>query len=46
MESNLNVLIKVFDDGQDVDIVLRPEDLDIVEVGKGKNRRVCNFNCF
>ena len=27
---------KGFDDGQDVDIVLRPEDLDIVEVGKGK----------
>ena len=25
-----------FDDGQDVDIVLRPEDLDIVEVGKGR----------
>ncbi|WP_294578752.1 spermidine/putrescine ABC transporter ATP-binding protein [uncultured Thomasclavelia sp.] len=27
---------KGFDEGQDVDIVLRPEDLDIVEVGKGK----------
>lgn len=27
---------KGFDEGQEVDIVLRPEDLDIVEVGKGK----------
>lgn len=27
---------KGFDEGQKVDIVLRPEDLDIVEVGKGK----------
>ena len=27
---------KGFDDGQEVDIVLRPEDLDIVEVDKGK----------
>lgn len=27
---------KGFDEGQDVDIVLRPEDLDIVEYGKGK----------
>lgn len=27
---------KGFDEGQDVDIVLRPEDIDIVEVGKGK----------
>lgn len=27
---------KGFDEGQDVDIVLRPEDLDIVEVGQGK----------
>ena len=25
-----------FDEGQEVDIVLRPEDLDIVEVGQGK----------
>ena len=28
---------KGFDEGQDVDIVLRPEDLDIVEVGTRKN---------
>ena len=27
---------KGFDEGQEVDIVLRPEDLDIVDVGKGK----------
>ncbi len=27
---------KGFDEGQEVDIVLRPEDLDIVEVGQGK----------
>ncbi|MCD8029029.1 MAG: ABC transporter ATP-binding protein [Erysipelotrichaceae bacterium] len=27
---------KGFDEGQDVDIVIRPEDLDIVEVGQGK----------
>ena len=27
---------KGFDEGQDVDIVLRPEDLDIVEEGQGK----------
>ena len=27
---------KGFDEGQDIDVVLRPEDLDIVEVGKGK----------
>lgn len=27
---------KGFDEAQEVDIVLRPEDLDIVEVGKGK----------
>lgn len=27
---------KGFDEGQEIDIVLRPEDLDIVEVDKGK----------
>lgn len=27
---------KGFDEGQDIDIVIRPEDLDIVEVGQGK----------
>ncbi len=27
---------KGFDEGQDVDIVIRPEDLDIVKVGQGK----------
>lgn len=27
---------KGFDEGQKIDIVIRPEDLDIVEVGKGK----------
>ncbi len=27
---------KGFEDGQDIDIVLRPEDIDIVETGKGK----------
>ncbi len=27
---------KGFEEGQDIDIVIRPEDIDIVEVGKGK----------
>ena len=36
MDNVSNVLIKGLMKRQEVDIVLRPEDLDIVDVGKGK----------
>ena len=35
-EQQFECVDKGFEEGQDVDIVLRPEDLDIVEPGKGK----------
>ncbi|WP_249029898.1 spermidine/putrescine ABC transporter ATP-binding protein [Tannockella kyphosi] len=43
---NFECVDKGFDEGQEIDIVIRPEDIDIVEVGKGKIRGVVSSIVF